>query len=136
MIAGSYESDRPINITGIDKVPLKGDCINRSIMDGKRETVLYSFGLISLPGQKIYKEPTIKLFKKVKKKSVLSHIIFYLKDDDHKPIDFNNETIGFTCQPKNIYFSYAYTYLYNFWICSIALVFILGFTYKYTIKEN
>ena len=25
-------------------------------------------------------------------------ITFYLEDDDHKPIDFNGETISFTCQ--------------------------------------
>ena len=31
-------------------------------------------------------------------KSVLSHITFYLEDDDHKPVEFNNETISFTCQ--------------------------------------
>ena len=27
IIAGSYKSDKPINITGIDKIPLKCDCI-------------------------------------------------------------------------------------------------------------
>ena len=27
LIAGSYKSDRPINITGIDKIHLKCDCI-------------------------------------------------------------------------------------------------------------
>ena len=25
-------------------------------------------------------------------------ITFYLEDDDHKPVDFNGETISFTCQ--------------------------------------
>ena len=30
--------------------------------------------------------------------SVLSHIKFYLEDDDHKPVDFNGETISFNCQ--------------------------------------
>ena len=30
MIAGSYKSDRPINITGIDKNILKCDCIQGS----------------------------------------------------------------------------------------------------------
>ena len=33
-IAGSCKSDRPINITGIDKVHLKCDCINGSIVSG------------------------------------------------------------------------------------------------------
>ena len=97
LIAGSYKSDKLINITGIDKVHLKCDCIQGSIINGVRESILFSFALSSPPGHKIYKEPRIKLFKKINK-SVLSHITFYLEGDDHKPVDFNNETISFTCQ--------------------------------------
>ena len=96
IMAGSYKSDRPINITGIDKIHLKCDCIQGSIVNGIREPILYSFALSSPPGHKIYKEPRIKLFKKINK-SVLSHITFYL-ENDHKPVDFNGETISFTCQ--------------------------------------
>ena len=97
LIAGSYISNKPVNITGIDKIHLKCDCIPGSIVNGIREPILYSFALSSPPGHKIYKEPRIKLFKKINK-SVLSHITFYFEDDDHKPVDFNNETISFTCQ--------------------------------------
>ena len=64
LIAGSYRSDRPINITGIDKIHLKCDCIQGSIVNGIREPILYSFALSSPPGHKIYKEPRVKLFKK------------------------------------------------------------------------
>ena len=97
LIAGSYKSDRPINITGIDKIHLKCDCIQGSIINGIRESILYSFTLSSPPGHKMYEEPRVKLFKKVNK-SVLSHITFYFEDDDHKPVDFNGETVSFTCQ--------------------------------------
>ena len=97
LIAGLYKSDKPINITGIDKIHLKTDCIQGSIVNGIREPILYSFALSLHPGHRIYKEPRIKLFKKINK-SVLSHITFYLEDDDHKAVDFNNETISFTCQ--------------------------------------
>ena len=97
IIAGSYKSDKPINITGIDKIHLKSDCIQRSIVNGKREPILFSFALSSPPGHKIYKEPRVKLFKKINK-SVLSHITFYFEDDDYKPVDFHGETISFTCQ--------------------------------------
>ena len=97
LIAGSYKSNKPINNTGIDKVHLKCDCIQGSIVNGIREPISYSFALSSPPGLKIYKEPRVKLFKKVNK-SVLSHITFYFEDDDHKPVDFHNETISFTCQ--------------------------------------
>ena len=97
IIAGSYKSDKPINITGIDKIHLKTDCIQGSIVNGIREPILYSFALSSPPGHRIYKEPRIKLFKKINK-SVLSHITFYFEDDDYKLVDFHNETISFTCQ--------------------------------------
>ena len=97
LIAGSYKSERPINITRVDKVHLKCDCIDGSIVNGIREPILYSFALDQPPGHKIYKEPKIKLFKKINK-SVLSHITFYFEDDDYKAVDFNGETISFTCQ--------------------------------------
>ena len=97
IIAGSYRSDKPINITGIDKTHLNCDCIQGSIVNGIREPILDSFALSSPPGHRIYKEQRIKLFKKVNK-SVLSHITFYFEDDDHKAVDFNGETISFTCQ--------------------------------------
>ena len=96
MIPGSYKSEKPINITGIDKVDLKADCIQESIVNGIREPILYSFALDQPPGHKIYKEPKVKLFKI--NKSVLSHITFYLEDDDYRAVDFNGETISFTCQ--------------------------------------
>ena len=43
IIAGSYKSDKPINITGIDKIHLKCDCIQGLIVNGIREPILYSF---------------------------------------------------------------------------------------------
>ena len=73
------------------------DCIQGSIVNGIGESIFYSFALSSPPGHKKYKEPRMKLFKKINK-SVLSHITFYLEDDDHKPVDFNGETINFICQ--------------------------------------
>ena len=65
-IARLYKSDRPINITGIDKIHLICDCINGSIVNGVREPILYSFALSSPLGHKMYKEPRIKLFRKSK----------------------------------------------------------------------
>ena len=54
IIPGSYKGDRPINITGVDKIHLKGDCIQGAILSGIREPILYSFALSSPPGHKIY----------------------------------------------------------------------------------
>ena len=53
MIAGSYKSDKPINITGVDKVHLKCDCIQGSIMNCTREPILHFFALDQPPGQEI-----------------------------------------------------------------------------------
>ena len=97
LVSGSYKSDKPVNITGIDKVHLKCDCIQGSIVNGVREPILYFFALDQPPGHKIYKEPKVKLFKKINK-SVLFHITFYFEDDDYKAVDFNGETLSFTCQ--------------------------------------
>ena len=66
-------------------------------MNGVREPISYSFALSLSPGHKIFTEPKIKPFKKINN-SRLSHITFYLEDDDHKPVDFNGETISFTRQ--------------------------------------
>ena len=43
--AGSYTSEKPINIASIDEVHLKCDCINRSIVNGVRDPILFSFAL-------------------------------------------------------------------------------------------
>ena len=97
ILPGSYKSDKPVNITGIDKVHRKCNVVDGSIVNGIREPILYSFALDQPPGHKIYKESKVKLFKKINK-SILSHITFYFEDDDYKAVDFNGETISFTCQ--------------------------------------
>ena len=87
LILGSYKSDKSINITGIDKVRLKCECVNGSIINGVRQAILYNFALSLPTGHKVYKEPRIKLFEKINK-PVLSHIVFYLEVGDHKPYLF------------------------------------------------
>ena len=53
--------------------------------------------LISHQVTKYTKNVGSDLFEKINK-SVLSHIKLYLQDGDHKHVDFNEETISFTCQ--------------------------------------
>ena len=96
LMPDKYKSEKPITITGFDKLHLKCNCIKGSNINGIIEPILYSFALISPPGHKIHYQVRVKVFKKIKK-SVLSHITFYLEDDDHKPVDFIGETISFTC---------------------------------------
>ena len=42
LIPGTYKSDKPIEITGVDKVHLNCDCINGSIVNGLKEQILHS----------------------------------------------------------------------------------------------
>ena len=59
LIPDTYKGKRLINITVVDKIHLKCDCIQGSIVKGTREPFLYSFALSCPPGRKRYKEPRI-----------------------------------------------------------------------------
>ena len=63
---GYHISEKVINIMSVDKVHLKTDCIDGSIVNGVRESILFSFSLSARPGYKIFKEPSQILFKKSK----------------------------------------------------------------------
>ena len=63
LIARSYKSDRPINITGINKIHLKADCIQGSILNGVRKPIFYSFALDKPTGNKINYQARVKLLK-------------------------------------------------------------------------
>ena len=60
--AGTHISEKPVMITTTDKVHLKCDCVDGSIVNGIREQILFSFNLSAPPGYKIIKEPNIILF--------------------------------------------------------------------------
>ena len=94
---GTHRSEKPIMITTIDKIHLKCDCVDGSIVNGNREQILFSFSLDKPPGYKIIKEPTTMLYKKINKKR-LDYTNFYLEDSNHQPVDFNGETLTFTIQ--------------------------------------
>ena len=56
LILELYESNRPTNTIGIDKVYIKCDCINASVVNGTREPILYSLALDKTSGHKLYKK--------------------------------------------------------------------------------
>ena len=60
-IEGNHISEKPVMITTTDKVHLKCDCVDGSIVNGIREQILFSFILCAPPGYKIIKEPNIIL---------------------------------------------------------------------------
>ena len=95
--AGTHISEKPVMITTTDKVHLKCDCVDGSIVNGIREQILFSFNLSAPPGYKILKDPNIILFKKINKTRLDSNQ-FFLEDSNHNPVDFNGETLTFTIQ--------------------------------------
>ena len=60
---GTHKSEKPVLITTTDKVHLKCDCVDGSIVNGIRQQILFSFNLSAPPGYKIIKEPNIILYK-------------------------------------------------------------------------
>ena len=96
-LSGTHTSEKPVMITTTDKVHLKCDCVDGSIVNGIREQILFSFNLNAPPGYKTIKEPTTVLYKLINK-TRLDTIQFFLEDSNHNPVDFNGETLNFTIQ--------------------------------------
>ena len=95
---GVYTSDKIIlNLNTINKIHLKCDCIDGSIQDGVRQSILFSFVLDKPAGYKVFCQPETIHYKKINK-SVLNTITFYLEDDNNEEVNFNQETLTFTLQ--------------------------------------
>ena len=92
-----YISQKIVNLGVTNKIHLKCDCIDGSVVNGVRQAILYSFVLDKLPGYKVFSEPETIHYKKINK-SVLNTITFYLEDDNNEEADFNGETLTFTLQ--------------------------------------
>ena len=60
--AGTHTSEKQVIITTTDKVHLRCDCVDGSIVNGIREQILFSINLSAPPGYKIIKEPTTVLY--------------------------------------------------------------------------
>ena len=95
--AGTHSSEKPVMITTTDKVHLKCDCEDGSIVNGIQGQILFSFNLSAPPGYKIIKEPTTVLYRKINK-TRLDTIQFFLEDSKHDRVNFNGETLTFTVQ--------------------------------------
>ena len=62
-------------VSSADKVHLKCDCVDGSIVNGIQQ-ILYSINLSAPPGYKIIKEPNTILYKKNKQNTTGHHPIF------------------------------------------------------------
>ena len=83
-------------ITTTDKVNLKCDCVDGSVVNGILEQISLSFYSSPPPGYEIIKEPNIILYQK--NKTRLDNIQCFLEDSNHNAFDFNSKTITFKIQ--------------------------------------
>ena len=96
-----YISQKIVILSNTNKIHLKCDVIDGSVVNGLRQSILYSFVLDKKPGYKVFSEPETIHYKKINK-SVLNTITFYLEDDNNEEVDFNGETLTFTLQMVKI----------------------------------
>ena len=92
-----YLSQKIVNLSSTNKIHLKCDCIDGSVVNGIREPILFSFVLDKPSGNKVFCQPETIHYKKINK-SVLNTITFYLEDDNNKVVEFNGQTLTFTLQ--------------------------------------
>ena len=59
-----YYSEKKRNLSTIDKIHLKCDVFNGSVLNGVRQRTLYSFVLDKPPGYKVFCEPETILYEK------------------------------------------------------------------------
>ena len=80
---GVYTSDKILNLKTTNKIHLKSDVTDGSVLKRVRQPILYSFVLDKLPGYKVFCEPETIHYKKINR-SVFNTITFYLEDDNNK----------------------------------------------------
>ena len=59
-----YTSQKIVNLGSTNKIHLKCDCIDGSVLNGIRQPILFSFVLDKLPGYKVFCEPETIHYKK------------------------------------------------------------------------
>ena len=96
-----YNSQRIVNLSVANKIHLKCNVIDGSVVSGLRQPILYSFVLDKQTGYKVFSDSATFLYKKIDK-SVLNTINFYLENDNHEEVDFNAEPLTFSIQLNKI----------------------------------
>ena len=96
-----YTSEKNLNLNTIDKIHLKCDVIDGSVMNRIREPILFGFNSHKLPGYKVFCEPETTHYKKINK-SAPNTIPFYSEDVNNKEVIFKGETLTVTLQMTKI----------------------------------
>ena len=92
-----YISQKIVYLRSTNKIHLKCDVFDGSVVNGLRQPFFFSFVLDKPSGFEIFREPETKHYKKINK-SVLNTITFYLEDDKNEENNFSGETLTFTLQ--------------------------------------
>ena len=74
--AGTHISEKPVMKTITDKVHLKCDCVDGSIVNGIQEQILFSFNLNAPPGYNNYKRTNHCFVQADKQNTTGHHSIF------------------------------------------------------------
>ena len=91
-----YTSQKVVNFSSTNKIHLKSDVIEGSVVNGFRQPILYTFVLNKPKCYKVICEPETIPFKK--NKCVLNNITFHSENDNKEEVSFNGETLTFTLQ--------------------------------------
>ena len=95
--SGVYTIIESLNFSTIDKIFVKYDVIDGSVVNGRRGSTLFSYVLDKISDFRTFCKLETKQYKKINK-SVLNTITFYLEDDNHEEVNFNGDTLTFTLE--------------------------------------
>ena len=94
---GVYSSDKKLNLSTINKIHMKYDVIDGSVVNGLRQPILFSFILDRAAGYRMFRQSETIHYKKINK-SVLNTITFYLEYDNNGSVNFNGKTLTSTLE--------------------------------------
>ena len=94
---GVNTSDRVLNLSKLDKINLKCDVIDGSVVNGIRQPKIFTLTGDKPPVYKVFCEPEAIHYKKINK-TVLNTITFYKEDNNHQEVEFNQKDLTFTLQ--------------------------------------
>ena len=101
LISENFISEKQKIVSGLDKIPLKTNCMGRSFLIGVRQTILNSCELDKPPDYKIERNSKFQYPGKVFK-SIVSEITFHLEDGENNMLNFKGETLTFALQLTKI----------------------------------
>ena len=94
---GVYTSEEILNLSAKNKIVLKCDVIDGSLVNGLRGPILYRPTSNIAPMWKLFNQLERVFYKKVNKPAA-NTILFYLEDDNHRKVKLNGGTLTFTSQ--------------------------------------